>query len=637
MGSHDSNQKQFQDFINVLFPKSKPEYIEIRGLKPGHRPSIIFFPNRELLIQRWGVISRMGARRNVYIGVCPRALRRGDKESIRRVCCFYVDVDAKDFSCGKEEALKRIMSFRLKPSIIVDSGNGYHVYWLLREPIKIQGWEDIKRVESHLKWLVSELGADKSAAEIARILRLPGTWNLKDPKQPLPVRIIMLDKGRTYLIGEFGKYDETPQILKDRALGWEGREWDQMSEEEHNRNQSLAEIIGSFHRRGVDPDTIWKVVRAKAREMNLTEEEARRVVKSITSYERSYPSPSSSLGRGTGMKGPLVPLRLQEFIAHAPPIGEPLVEGLLPKRKIVLIVGLPEAGKSILSLEIMIELARPGGGFVLGQFKATPVTILFIDEESSDASELVDRFKKMLRAKGLQEEDLDLHILHMNGLNLCGEEDNRRLREVVSKLKPQLVVIDSLIRVFDGDENSSKDVVKLDRHLQLLVHDFQCSVLMIDHMGKAGYLPNAIKGPKGSIEKIAVIDLGYAVRSVGDERIVEPMKSRWAPRRKPFKFKIRSQEDESIVLEYIGETEATHENKQSGAMDFIRGWLSDGQWHPRLELVALGQKAGTPKGQIDKALHAMVLTGKIESEVRERESGPGGKPIYYRLNPEFNS
>src|SRR5262249_29246108 len=68
--------------------------------------------------------------KQVYFGVLPRLaglepFKSGKKDDIQSGKAVWVDID------GKHGALERLKEFSPLPSIIVDSGNGYHAYWLV--------------------------------------------------------------------------------------------------------------------------------------------------------------------------------------------------------------------------------------------------------------------------------------------------------------------------------------------------------------------------------------------------------------------------------------------------------------------------------------------------------------------------
>ena len=100
--------------------------------------------------------------------------------------CFYLDLDCGE---GKPFADKNVALFELlkwrkrhnlpKISVLVDSGNGIHAYWLLRSSVTADEW---KPVAEALKDLCGRTGfqADEAVtADLTRILRVPTTENHK--------------------------------------------------------------------------------------------------------------------------------------------------------------------------------------------------------------------------------------------------------------------------------------------------------------------------------------------------------------------------------------------------------------------------------------------------------------------------
>lgn len=69
------------------------------------------------------------------------------------------------------------------PSLIIFSGQGYQIKWLLSSYLPRQALVRWNIVQEHLVELFKPLGADPSAKDAARILRMPGTINLKTGKR----------------------------------------------------------------------------------------------------------------------------------------------------------------------------------------------------------------------------------------------------------------------------------------------------------------------------------------------------------------------------------------------------------------------------------------------------------------------
>ena len=74
-----------------------------------------------------------------------------------------------------------------EPSIVVETSPGrYHVYWLILQEAPIIR-EDFHGI---MMCLCETHGADPDAKDLARTMRLPGTWNLKPGRLPHLVKIV---------------------------------------------------------------------------------------------------------------------------------------------------------------------------------------------------------------------------------------------------------------------------------------------------------------------------------------------------------------------------------------------------------------------------------------------------------------
>lgn len=139
---------------------------------------------------------------DVYFGVHPSDAPKGPTErtliaDITAINCLYADLDSKDHTNGKGGARVHIKTLNPRPSVIVDSGGGYHCYWLLKAPFVLN--TDFKRkVAQSLqdRW-VTFVGGDKAVHDLARVLRVPGTLNYKyvPPKE---VKIVTANYNRLY-------------------------------------------------------------------------------------------------------------------------------------------------------------------------------------------------------------------------------------------------------------------------------------------------------------------------------------------------------------------------------------------------------------------------------------------------------
>ena len=102
------------------------------------------------------------------------------KDNCTNLNAFFVDIDGrKDL-----EELEEI-KVKFNPTFITETQNGYHVYWLLDEPIFKNKCSDQEWEEVMAKWerielaIVAEFNADPVVKDIPRILRVPRTYYWK--------------------------------------------------------------------------------------------------------------------------------------------------------------------------------------------------------------------------------------------------------------------------------------------------------------------------------------------------------------------------------------------------------------------------------------------------------------------------
>ncbi|MDP2139801.1 MAG: PriCT-2 domain-containing protein [Gammaproteobacteria bacterium] len=119
-------------------------------------------------------------------------------ENAVNVCCFWMDVDVSHSKAEAragyetiEESLAELTLFCRaacipEPTIMVSSGSGLHLYWVIDRFIQRELW---LMLASKFKAIAKQLGflADPSrTADIASLLRVPGTLNYKySPPRPV--------------------------------------------------------------------------------------------------------------------------------------------------------------------------------------------------------------------------------------------------------------------------------------------------------------------------------------------------------------------------------------------------------------------------------------------------------------------
>jgi len=116
---------------------------------------------------------------DLYFGVAPR--KRNSYDVVSRLTCVYADIDGIGKDNQTEDTLSdRVATFPVKPSYVVNSGHGLHVYWLLEHDV------DGAQSQKICKGIMSVISSD-AVHDPERILRIPNTHNWKDPQNIVPV------------------------------------------------------------------------------------------------------------------------------------------------------------------------------------------------------------------------------------------------------------------------------------------------------------------------------------------------------------------------------------------------------------------------------------------------------------------
>lgn len=102
------------------------------------------------------------------------------KEHCTSINSFFVDIDGR-----KDPSELELIRERLEPTFILETKNGYHIYWLLdevvyKEEIDADEWERALLKWEHIEQtIVTTLKADPVVKDVTRIMRIPDTYYWK--------------------------------------------------------------------------------------------------------------------------------------------------------------------------------------------------------------------------------------------------------------------------------------------------------------------------------------------------------------------------------------------------------------------------------------------------------------------------
>jgi hypothetical protein len=171
---------------------------------------------------------------NIYVGVHPTSSipthnaqgKKAPPDQVRSQLKYvsainglFCEVDAKDEEGStpqlrKVKAYNRIIDAPIAPTLLIDSGGGYHAYWYLADTIHLDDSNRAAMGKLQARW-VEFIGADKASKDLTRVLRVPGTTNHKYDHKPI-VTVIDHTPGLLYRLDDFESLlpAPAPEIIK---------------------------------------------------------------------------------------------------------------------------------------------------------------------------------------------------------------------------------------------------------------------------------------------------------------------------------------------------------------------------------------------------------------------------------------
>ena len=187
------------------------------------------------------------------------------------------------------------------------------------------------------------------------------------------------------------------------------------------------------------------------------------------------------------------------------PEPEWLVERAVPKNGLVVLYGPPKSAKTFLAIDAAMTIAS-GGGELHGM-ACREGRVLYVLAEGG-APMMGNRMKAWMSARGIG--GADIAVLP-SAVILSSRKSVEALLGDMAGERWDLVVVDTLARCMDGDENSVKDMNLAIRGCDLIRETTGAAVLLVHHSGK-----DQSKGMRGSTALRGAVDSSIRMRSAGD-------------------------------------------------------------------------------------------------------------------------
>ena len=295
---------------------------------------------------------------------------------------------------------------------------------------------------------------------------------------------------------------------------------------------------------------------------------------------------------------PLPVVRAAELEASSPE-ARWLIETLWPLEGVGVIGGSPKSLKTWAGLELATSIASNTP--CLGAFavKAPGMALVYLAEERLPV--VRERLEALCAHRRLPLEHLDLGVITSPSLRLDLEADVERLEATLDRLRPRLLLLDPLVRLHRGDENSAQEIASLLARLRELQRRYQVAIILVHHTRKNGRTRQQGQALRGSGDLHAWGDTGLYLTHQGS-RLQLTIEHRAAPAPEPLFLELTGNPPHLELCEPPGDDQPTLEDTILSALRRAPGPLR------RTELRSM---LGVNNKRLGDALQQLEQLGRI--------------------------
>jgi hypothetical protein len=491
----------------------------------------------------------------------------GKEDNLLEFPAAFIDIDFKQRD--EAEARRELATFPFAPSLVLHSGGGLHVYWFLREALS-----DMAEARRLLLGLITQFHADPSCKDPSRIMRIPGSRNLKpdyDTPRPVAVETFAPDtrvnaSALLDLLEEWGAFRPTATPRPTPAVSADG------VIPNGQRNTRLYEIGRSLHNRGIQ----FEALREALSVINIAQCRPPLPDEDIVTLARNCDTQgnrSDFTGASASSRPTLLVRRLSEV--QVEPL-DPLWPAHLYRGKFHLWAGMGEIGKTYAACDLAARGSRGGlmpDGSVVGTFRT-----LIVTAEDGAADTIRPRIDRLGGDPSL------IYAVDAEtapGLTLGHDMD--AIEQAVIDTQADVLVLDTLNSFMGGKLDSKQDTAirTVLGPLAAMAARRRLAVIGIGHFGKGEqpHVVNRILGSVGFVNAARVVAGFTADPDAPGRSFYAVIKSNLARKPDPLAYRIDPDSGRIVWESAAGiDVQAVFSAKptaQSGKLPQAIAWLTE--------------------------------------------------------------
>ena len=588
-----------------------------------------------------------------------------------------------DIEIAKADLAATLYELPIPPSALIETKNGLQPYWILDTPIELADEEARKDFNSHqykqlLLGLNQAIGVKNERPDICGVFRLPGSLHLKDPKTPFEIKVT--GDGSPVSTKEFFETYTLKEKEEPKAQAAE----ESVSAEDDNSYLSVP-VVDFLTKLSGDP-----IVNGEVYEFTANNKETLNIIVNGKETGQWIDLKQNTIGSAKGGASvtianwiayygvldkdqavawldkamgklsedeleaaslamvhrfrqshlPATLLQIEEIsslLSETMPPEEWLIDKVLPINAICVITGAPATFKSFFSLT-MAQSLRTLSPWLNRYEVKSPVSTLIIDKENGRR-----RFHKRCRGLGMTGDSIyrvsNPEIFKLGNVTTQLSPIALEASEFVKKEGIGFVIIDSMVDLIEGDENTAGDTQTFFNNIRYLFPN--STVFIIHHEGKdTKNEKSRMDKSRGSSNIPSQVDVMFRVERVKDvPNLVKFMhsKSRDTEEMTPIIVKVNvapdpQAEGTTIVssLAFESELEELVSQEKLSAEEIILQLLPEESGIPLLKdrIVQECQLRGINEETVNDVISLLKFKNLLVSA--RMGKGFGGKKKYFR-------